>query len=647
MMSGIAGWVDLTGARPIRATTLRMMTRALAHRGPNGEAFHEEPGVALGCRAHLVSPGDSGYLVGSNADQTVNVVCQSQLYNRDTLRVTLEGRGHSLKGHRDAELIAHLWDEYGEQLFERLRGQFAVALWDRRRRRLILARDRVGIAPLHWARRGDRVLFASEIKALFASGFVRPEVDCYGVDHAVTFLGLPASRTCFREVQALLPGHYLTVSPEQGEAVGHVCYWDLDFPNRGDELSGCDGARLTEELEALLATAVTRRLVAAGPVASYISGGLDCSTAAALARRQRPDLPTFTVRIDSPDHDESERAVRASQALGEAPTILTCRAADMMAAYPDLIRAAESPVADPSCAALMLLAERVRAAGYRVALAGDGADDIFAGYPWFKVDRILGLLDWFPGVRLSQTVRRLFLRVTAPQVSWSLVRRIQSHLGGHHAWLDLYGLFGMCRSRFYSAGMKEALAGRVAYEDLTLNLSRMRRWHPLNQDLYLSMKLHVPGLLLRAKGDRIASRSGLELRYPFLDEDVVAFAAGLHPDWKLRRLTDKFLLRRVAARYLPADIAWRPKVDFVAPFESLYGQGASPLVEQLLSDESLRRGGYFDPGAVRHWRQRYPQVRPRSTTRISVEIGLASVVATQFWHHMFIDGSLAEVPSAA
>ena len=180
-------------------------------------------------------------------------------------------------------------------------------------------------------------------------------------------------------------------------------------------------------------------------------------------------------------------------------------------------------------------------------------------------------------------------------------------MGGHHAWLDLHGLIGMARRRMYSAEMREALDGHLAQEDLVLNLERMRHWHPLNQDLYLGMKIHVPGLLLQAKGDRIAMHSSLELRYPFLDEDVIDFSTRVPPNWKLRGLRDKYLLRQVAAHRLPRDIVRRPKSDFVAPMDTLYGEHAPSFVNELLSEESLRRTGYFDVNAIQTRRRCLPR----------------------------------------
>jgi asparagine synthase (glutamine-hydrolysing) len=185
----------------------------------------------------------------------------------------------------------------------------------------------------------------------------------------------------------------------------------------------------------------------------------------------------------------------------------------------------------------------------------------------------------------------------------------------------------------------------LAYADLELNVERLRRWHPLHQALYLGMRVHLPGLLLSTAGDRVAMHSSVETRYPFLDEDLVTFLAGLHPRWKLRRFRDKYLLRRVAERWLPRSVAWRPKVMFRAPFNLLEAGEAPAFVGQLLSPESLRQTGYFDPDHVAYWRGVVPQLRRGSGQRVAMEVGLAGVLATQLWHHTFIEATLADLPA--
>jgi asparagine synthase (glutamine-hydrolysing) len=367
----------------------------------------------------------------------------------------------------------------------------------------------------------------------------------------------------------------------------------------------------------------------------------------ALASRVRGQaIPTFTIQVKDPSLDETDAATRAARHVGGEPVVVGFGAPETLKTYPALIRAAEGPVIDTACAALLMLAREVHARGYKVALTGEGADEWLAGYPWYRLHRALGFLDVIPGVRVSQLARRAYLTLTgAPRFPWSLILRTEEAVGGDNPWLDIYGLMGLSKLRFYSRQMHELVDGHIAYADLGLNLDRMRRWHPFNRGLCIGARVMLAGLLLAAKGDRVAMNSSVETRYPFLDEDVFAFLAPLHPRWKLHGLCEKYLLKRLAERWVPRAIAWRRKAMFRAPLDSFQLAGAPAFVEQLLSPESLARTGYFDPEAVRHWRKAAPAMRPGSGQRVSVEMGLVGVVATQLWHHTFIDGSLADLPA--
>ncbi len=323
----------------------------------------------------------------------------------------------------------------------------------------------------------------------------------------------------------------------------------------------------------------------------------------------------------------------------------------MLDTYPELIRAAEGPVIDTSCAALLLLARKVHQHGYKVALTGEGADEWLAGYPWYKVHRLLGLLDAIPGLPLSQLARRAYLRLTgAPRVPVGRsARRIeQARRRAQCLAQHLRPVRHRPRLRFFSAEMWEQLGDHVPYADLRLNLERARRWHPLNRSLYLGARVMLPGLLLASKGDRVAMNSSVETRYPFLDEDVFDFLAKLHPRWKMRGLRDKLILRYArralgAARRSPGGARrcsgrrWTASTRTKLP----------TFVDQLLSPESLRKTGYFDAEAVTHWRHGVQQMRPGGNQRTMVEMGLVGVVATQLWHHTYIDGSLADLPAWA
>jgi asparagine synthase (glutamine-hydrolysing) len=632
------------------------MANALLHRGPDEEGYLERPGLGLASRRLSIVGLADGRQPISNEDHSVTVVYNGELFDYPQLRAELEGRGHHFRTHCDTEVIPHLWEDYAEGMLERLRGQFALALWDQNRQRLILARDRFGICPLHWTRQrgpaGEWLLFASEIKSLLASGLVEARPDLRGINQVFTFFALPGPPTCFQGIQALLPGHYLTIQlgrPEETATVTDRIYWEIDFPNQGKEDPGRDPKQLVDEFEAVLLRAVERRLRADVPVVSYLSGGVDSSIVVALASHVRGEpIPTFTIQIKDPKLDETSAAVQVARYIGSTPVVVGCGPDEVVNTYPRLIQAAEGPVTDTSCTGLLLLARQVHAQGYKVAQTGEGSDEWLAGYPWYKTHRLLGLLDFIPGLPLSQLARRAYLRlVGAPRFAWSLARRVQRTNGGRNAWTDIYGLMSLSKLLFFSAAMHEALDDHLPYEDLEPNLERLRRWHPLNRALYLGARIHLPGLLLNAKGDRVAMHSSVETRYPFLDEEVFAFLARLHPRWKLRGLQDKYLLRLLAARWLPPNIAWRPKAMFLAPFDSFHAEGAPAFIDQLLSEESLRRTGYFEPAAVHHWRRAFRTLRPGSPYRASVEMGLVGVVATQLWHHTFLDGSLADLPSRA
>jgi len=651
-MCGIAGIVSLAGNRAIANGLVERMTQAIIHRGPDEEGYFRRPGVVLGSRRLSIVGLADGQQPVSNEDRSISVVYNGEFFDYLEKRAELEARGHRLITHCDTEIIPHLWEETQEGMFERLRGQFALALWDERNRRLVLGRDRFGICPLYWTRQGDWLLFASEIKALLASGMVPAEPDLRGIDHIFTFSALPGPITCFKGVQLLPPGHYLqiVVGSDQGveSTINERAFWEMDFPDRGNENRGGDPRALVDRFEKLMLQAVEKRLRADVPVGAYLSGGVDSSMIAALACHLKgPAINTYTVRVDAPDLDELSAASLVARHIGTKPPIVQeFGASDVLNTYPQLIQAAEAPVIDTSCAALLQLARRVHACGQKVVLTGEGADEWLVGYPWYKADKALGFLDLLPGLPLSDRVRRAYLRLCkVPQYPSEFRRGVEESVGGPNAWIDAYGLLGLSKLRFYAAPMREVLQKSNPWTDLRIPLERAKRWHPLNRGIWVAARVTLAGHLLQAKGDRVSMHSSVEVRYPFLDEEVFDFLAGLDPRWKLRGFRDKHLLRLLAERWLPRSVYSRRKVIFRAPLDSFHIEPEPAFVGQLLSEESLRRTGYFDVAAVHHWRQAFRKMPVGSLPRLSVEMGLRAVVATQLWHHMFISGALADLPT--
>jgi asparagine synthase (glutamine-hydrolysing) len=640
-MCGIAGAVDLKGTREFPAQRLLAMTAAIAHRGPDDEQVHIEPGVALGSRRLSIIDLAGGRQPIGNEDQSIWVAFNGELFEYPELRQELLAGGHRLATRCDTEAWVHLYEDDREAMFRRARGQFAVSLWDRPNRTLILGRDRVGICPLYYTEVDGWLLWGSEIKALLASGMVAARPDVKGIDHLFTFFCAGTTRTFFEGIHSLPPGHFLKV--RDGRVVRHQ-YWDLDFPDAGQERRMDDPRPLVEELESLLERAVERRLRSDVPVVTYISGGLDSTVVLGICSRHRGEpIPAFTIGFDGAGPDERAHSTEAADVLGSPLTTVTMDRSRIGATFPELVRAAEGPVLDTSCAALLRLAQAVHGQGYKVALTGEGADEALGGYVWYKTQKFRD--------RVYRTIGHAAPRFVRNLVAWSVAGgRAQipgeRAIGGvRPAQQDMYEMISQSKPILYSPSMWQQLDGHNPYSDLDITNDRIGRWHPLNQSLYVGYKVMLAGLLMISKGDRIAMNASVETRYPYLDDDVIRFCAGLAPEYKLHGFTEKWILRQVAARILPEKIANRPKTMFRASLaQTFLGPGRPSWVDQLLSPDSLRASGYFDVASVLKQRS-YQTILPRLTpARFIFDVALTCVVSTQLWHHIFCGGGLCDLP---
>ena len=643
-MCGIAGAIDLTGSREPDNLVVRHMASALRHRGPDDDGFMFAPGFGMGNRRLAIVGVTNGRQPIYNETGTVGVIGNGEFFDYPELKARLEAKGHVFRTCSDTEIIIHLYEELGEDLFHHLKGQFAFVLVDIQQRKVLLARDRVGICPLHWSRQGDWLYFGSEIKALLASHAVAPALDPRGLDHIFTFFAMGTRRTMFAGIQSVAPGHYLRITFRSDGAPASIderCYWDLDFPDWGQEHDS-DAATLIEEFEATFRRAVEIRLRADVPVVSYLSGGVDSAYILAMASSIRgAPVPSFTVSAPQSVFDETQGAAATAHQIGSSQTILDASAGVIAANYAKLIEAAESPVLDTSCAALLSLSREVHKQGNKVVITGEGADEAFAGYLWFKW-RELGRMFDVGSFHLSTVLSRAVRKATTPHVHLSEMRRIDDMIGGPHAQSILYNFVAGSRHRYYNADFRDRLGPFVAYEDLHFDPERMRRWHPLNRSLYFGYKVLLAGMLLSHKGDRVAMANSVEARYPFLDEEVIAFAARLHPRWKLRRGTkEKYLLRQAAARMLPPEIAARRKSMFRLPLAESFFTSPPAFVRELMSEEALAKTGYFDVATVR---KDYEVFGRGEKLRTFKSLGLTGVMAAQLWHHLFLGGGLCDLP---
>lgn len=663
-MCGIAGAVDLIGEREFPRERLRAMTDAITHRGPDEEGWHIEPGVALGNRRLSIVDIAHGQQPMSNETGDVWVAYEGELYHYPELRERLLRNGHRLRTSCDTEAWVHLYEEEGDAVVENAEGQFGVAIWNRPERQLIVARDRIGIAPMFHAVADGWLLFASEIKSILASGLVQPVPDRLGIDFFFNMFAHGGERTCFEGIKQLPPGCLLRV--KNGDVTIRR-YWDIDYPDHGEERTFENLDVAVDEYEDLLRSAVKRRLYGEAPICCYISGGLDSTTILGLSSQENGSpLPSFTIGLEnSGPNDERDKARQAADIIGSPLTTVSMTSEDIASGYPDVVRGAEFPVFDTSTACTFQLAQKVRENGHVVSLTGEGADESLAGYVWFKIERMVvpghgrkkpsRPVDEAPIPTAGKSRGSLFDYVLGKVRKFALARLVGrgdsriplGAFGGIRvAQQATYEMMAHSRHWFYTPEMWKAVGDYDPYAELGLDGNRMRRWSPLNRSLYVASKIMLPGMLLSSKGDRALKRGSTEGRFPFLDERVIDFCCQIDPSLKLRGRTDKFLLRKLAERVLPAEIAGRKKTMFRANFSrSFFTDARPPWVDQLLSEESLRATGMFDPAGVTEARTVVEQASRRSLRRFVLDMGLVGVVSTQLWHHTFCGGGLADLPT--
>ena len=642
-MCGIAGAFDLTGRRDFSTERLLRMTGALVHRGPDDEQVYAEPGIALGVRRLSVIDIAGGRQPLSNEDDRIWVAYEGELYEYPEIREDLLARGHTLRTSCDTEAWVHLFEDHREGVFERARGQFGVSLWDQANRTLYLGRDRVGISPLFYAEVDGWLLWASEIKALLASGMIDAKPEPRGLDYFFNFICLPNDLTCFAGIHSLPPGHYMKVTGDRKEIRQ---YWDLDFPDAGEERrfeNVCDGV---DELEDKLRAAIRRRLCGEVPLSCYISGGLDSTTILGLSIDERGEsIPSLTAGlVRSGPNDEREKAAESAGLLGSELTTVTMTEQDIASTYPDLILAAEGPVMDTSATCMIRLSQTNRSLGNTSVLTGEGADEALAGYMWFKWHRLQRALNAF-GYPINRAVRGPAL--------YGLIGGGGAHSpafrasGGHRVAQQIkWEFMAQSREHLYSADMWQSVKDYDPYDHFAIPHDRFGKWNWLNQSLYAAYKTLLPGMLLSAKGDRSTRFGSTEGRYPFLDEHVVEFCASLAPEYKLRGLHDKWLLRQVAKKVLPPAIAGRPKTMFRANMGKVFtGDNRPAWIDELLSPESLAATGFFNSEAVAKACRLQIEKPKKSLRRFSLDMGLAGVVSTQLWHHIYCGGGLADLPN--
>jgi len=623
------------------------MCSALRHRGPDEFGLYRDRIAGLAHARLSIIDLATGQQPTCNEDGSVWIAFNGEIYNYLELRGELIQRGHRFHSSSDTEVIVHAYEEWGGHAVERFNGQFAFAIWNRKRRRLFLARDRLGIRPLYHAVHDGCIWFGSEVKALFAGSSLPRELDPRGLDQVFTFWTTVAPLTPFAGIRELRPGHTLTVNADLGPrgAMLEHGYWQPDFSAQQDARE-VDPREAAEELMGRLRRATRLRMLRSDvPVGSYLSGGLDSSFVATLGRPFCSDgFRTFSVEFADSGYDERSFQRRMVEHLGSEHSSITCTGRQIAEAFPRVIRHTERPVLRTAPAPLYLLSGLARDHGFKVVLTGEGADELLAGYDLFREDKVRRfwardrestlrprLLErLYPWLARSPTASRAMAAKFFSQGLDEVDRPGFSH---RPRWRSAAAL-----KRLFSGGLRDRLDGFEPEAELLATLPReFSSWSPLSQAQYLEIRTLLPGYLLSSQGDRMLMAHSVEGRFPFLDPDVVEFSNGLPHEVKLRVLDEKHVLKLAARDLLPPSILKRPKQPYRAPdVLSFVGEPRPEYADALLDEKLLRRAGVFDPVSAAGLWAKCRARASRGSFSNADNMALVGVLSTQLLWHEFV-----------
>ena len=624
-MCGIVGIVNGDPARPVAHESIRCMCDAIAHRGPDDEGIFVEGPVGLGMRRLSIIDLAGGHQPVYNEDRSCVIVFNGEIYNYRELRSWLQSRGHRMATNSDTETIVHLYEELGDRCVERLRGMFAFAIWDSRRRRLLLARDRFGVKPLYFVSQPWGMAFASELKALHHVGLSGRDLDWRALESVFRLGYIPAPLTPFRDVRKLEPGHTLTWQP--GNAPSIERYWDL--PTHPARSAG-DAAELVRQR---LDESVAAHLVADVPVAAFLSGGLDSSAVVASMALLGHRAHAFTVRYHGSGAaaaDETALAAELAQRYGVRLSIVDVEP-DVSAVFERIVHSLDEPHADESAVPTWLLCERV-AAEYKVALVGTGGDELFAGYRRHFALAAAGVWNGLPSqVRgAAHALGNLLPEPSNGGLGASRLKRFLRSRGRSLAsrYFSLQDKLGA--SRLFASPLQDEIGWSHAEETFERHGAAAPADGLVRPALYLDYKTYLPDDLLHL-ADRVSMAHSLELRVPFVDHELVEAVFALPDRTRVGMLRPKRLLRQSLRPRLPEAHFAAPKRGFVGPTAMWLRNELAPVLADELSVARLKRLGFFDHRLVERLRLDHLQRRHNN------EGVLWALLCFSMWHRAFVE----------
>ena len=598
-MCGITGIFDTRGWAEIDRNLLGRMNDAQHHRGPDEGSLHTEPGVGLGHRRLSIIDVATGQQPLFNEDGSVVVVFNGEIYNYQALIPELQALGHAFRTKSDTEVIVHAWEQWGERCVDRFRGMFAFALWDRNRKTFFMARDRLGVKPLHYAVTDNgTLLFGSELKSLLRHGGLRREIDPIAVEQYFALGYVAEPNTIFRQALKLPPGHTLTI--RHGEPMpGPVAYWDVHFT--GDLRVSPEEA--TEELLRRLNESVKLRMISEVPLGAFLSGGVDSSAVVAMmAGLSDEPVNTCSISFADPQFNESEFAQMV------ADRYRTCHRAEQVDAddfglVDELARLYDEPFSDSSAIPTYRVCQLARK-HVTVALSGDGGDETFGGYRRYRLHMLEERMRLSVPAAIRQPLFGLLGRVY-PKADWAprMFRAKTTFEGMARTSVQAYfhsmsQLRDPIRSRFYSPRFKALLGGYSAIEVFERHARNAQTDDPLSLIQYIDTHTYLVGDI-NTKVDRASMAHSLEVREPLMDHELVEWVARLPSSLKLQGANGKAIFKKALEPHLPNDVLYRPKMGFAVPLARWFRGPLRARVRQALLSGPMLDSGWFDAGVIR------------------------------------------------
>lgn len=592
-MCGIAGFIS----KYCTETNLENIGNFIGHRGPDGTGYYFKDDVGLVSKRLSIIDLDNGRQPAWNEDETIIVIFNGEIFNYIQIREELLAKGHRIANNSDTAVLPHMYELYGTGMFERLSGQFGIAIYDSKCRKLVLARDRMGIIPLNYYYNNDEFFFGSEIKAILANDRVMRRLNLEAVFDVFTFWSPQYNRTVFQDIYSLLPGEYLEFQDKQ---IKKSKYFTLRYREANEMI---DFDRTAGDIEELLCKAVQKRLIGDVKVYAYMSGGLDSSLITSIiASRYDSSVEAFSISFEDEFLDESMYQKIVCDYLGIRQNTVLFKNSEIPNLIKKIIWHTETPLLRAGPIPLFMLSEHVNKNNAKVVLSGEGSDELFGGYDIFKEVKIKNLIRRHPDSALKQQLFRKinqfvdarFISASAGGLNYFYMHGCDGGLlDSHYTRWRQFVFF----ERFFSEDIK-AIKNKIGYPDyyksLELELVQgIGDWTDIQKSQYLEIETFLSRYLLSSQGDRISMANSVEVRFPFLDDDLVEYCMSLNDRFKIKALNEKYIVKKIAEKYLPTELIKRKKFPYRASLD-VRKILSNQYINYLLSEEGLNKYGLFD-----------------------------------------------------